>query len=186
MLAEFNSAIVYLTAREDFPFQNDTTQSSTQKGESTCSLSAGIIENVYIDGGTDYLERIDKNVFLDKTNIGEPTQYYLDYSYNSLILHLYPIPDAMYTVNVEYQINNFVAGSDSEAKSRFTTADDLLNIPDNLQDLFWECVILRAMQTGIKDNNDENYGPIKEEFNEIWKLFVQKTNPNKGDKRNII
>jgi len=185
MLAEFNSGMAYLTNRSDFPFQKDTTKCSTQANESTCFLDVGVVEKIYIDGGTDYLERIEKNVFLDNQK-GEPKQYYLDYSSNSLILHLYPIPDKSYDVNVEYQVSKFVADANSEAKDRFTVATDTLNIPEQLQNLYWECLILRAMQTGIKDNTDENYQPIKEEFGDLWRLFVQKTNPNIGSKRNVI
>lgn len=178
MLAEFNSSILYNTSKEDFPFQTGSTTFDTVVGQRAYILDAGVIENAYIEGQSDYLTLIEENPFLDVTQ-GIPTEFYLKFICNSLYMYLHQIPNAVYTVNVNYQVNNFVLAADGTEKQIFTAATDILNIPEHLQELFWQCIILRAMQTNNKDNTDENYTPIISEYNEFWNLFVRKSKPIK-------
>lgn len=185
MLAEFNSSILHNTAKEDFPFQNSSITFNTIAGQRNYPLSVGVVEKAYLTGANDYLELIAENPFLDST-IGTPTQFYLKYFYNQLYIYLHKIPDSTYTVNIDYQVNDFVLAEDGTTKQKFTLATDILNLPTHLQDLFWECIILRAMQTNLKDATDENYAPIISEYKEAWVSFILKSNPLKQDKRIIF
>lgn len=180
MVAEFNSSILYNSNREDFPFQVGALSFNTVIGQRAYELDTGVINKVYISGELDYLKLIDENPFLEETQ-GVPTQFYLKYVNNVLYMYLHQIPDAVYTVNVDYVQNSFVVGADNVIKQTFTDADDELNIPEHLQELFWQCIILRAMQTNNKDGTDENYAPIISEYNEFWNTFVRKSKPIKKD-----
>lgn len=180
MQAEFNSSILYNTNREDFPFQTSSMTFNTVAGQRAYELSVGVVKNVYVQGQTGYLTLIPENPFLDDVQ-GIPTEFYLKYIGNSLYIYLNVIPDGVYQINVDYNITDFVLDVDTTTKQTFTKATDTLNIPEHLQELFWQCIILRAMQTANKDSTDENYAPIISEYNEFWNTFVRKSKPIKKD-----
>lgn len=185
MFAEFNSAILFNTNREDFPFQDNTSQITTESGTNSYMLNASVIENMYVEGDLEYLERITKNNFLPPKT-GKPEKWWPEYSFNVLQAHFYPTPDDVYTIQIENQVNDFVLGADGTTKQVFDSADDELNLPENMQRIFWECIILRAMQTGMKDNTDENYQPIIDEYNDAWRSFINKSQPVKVEKRILM
>jgi hypothetical protein len=71
-------------------------------------------------------------------------------------------------------------------KYKFDNADDYLNIPPNLEDVFADCLVMRAIVTNNKDEQDENYRPSIQEFNEHWGVFKAMANPTKMAKRVVI
>lgn len=181
MLEELNKAVLFLTGQEDFPKQIDTISFNTVIGQRAYQLSdIRKIENIYLTDGSDYLKLIDESPFLDIVQ-GKPTQFYPKYIDNVLSVYLHRIPDAVYEANVNYQKYKFILAADDSTKELFTAADDELNIPEHLQELFWRCLFERAMQTNNKDETDENYKPIILEANEFWNTFVRKTKIVKRD-----
>lgn len=186
MTEEINKSLLFNTSRWDFPFQDDSTTFSTVVGQRTYELDdISKINNLYITGQSDYLKLIDESPFLDTVQ-GIPTEFYPKYVDNVLNVYLHTIPDAIYTVNVDFQKYKFVLAIDGTEKETFTAATDTLSIPTHLQELFWRCIFARAMQTNNKDETDENYKPIIAEYNEFWKLFIDKAEPIEKTKRMIL
>ena len=68
-------------------------------------------------------------------------------------------------------------------KFEFENADDYLNLPlmtddskrFTLEYLFMDCLVLKTMEQNNKDQEDENYQPTINEFNERWKVFKKKS-----------
>ena len=69
--------------------------------------------------------------------------------------------------------------SGEHKKYKFENANDYINMPENIVDLFKDCLILRTIITNMKDEQDENYRPTIEEFNEAWRVFLRACKPKK-------
>ena len=46
-----------------------------------------------------------------------------------------------------------------------------------------DCLVLRTIITNMKDEQDENYRPTINEFNEVWRVFVKACKPKRIDNR---
>jgi hypothetical protein len=128
---------------------------------------------------------------IDTTETGTPQGFYIDYKNPKSTLKLYPIPDDTYSIGVVY--NHFEPVIDAEEgtlKFEFENADDYINIPFddegkryNLEWLFADCLVLMTMAQNNKDEQDENYRPTLNEFEERWKLFKKLAKPVKVNPR---
>lgn len=179
--AEINSALRYLINLQDFPFRSKEQSLSTSKGVKSYSMPEGQITTIYNIDNLSTLEFLGDSSRYDKSLTGEPNGYWVDYSNPNAKLRLYPIPDDRYLYKVVYNQFKPVMGVNGETKHEFTQADDFINMPEHLEFLFMDCLVLRVMQTNNKDQQDENYVPIINEFNEAWKVFLRACKPVRKD-----
>lgn len=178
---ELNSALRYLFALEDFPFKNGTKTIKTVSNKSAYTIQYGNITGIYDNLGNELIFAPDNS--FDKSLMGKPTNYWINYKSQYEQLRLYPIPDTTYQIDIKYSNLMPVIDSDGITKYEFENADDMLNIPDNIAFYFMDCLILKTMEQNNKDIQDENYQPIINEFNERWKVFKKMSNPVKTDVR---
>ena len=189
--AELNSALRYLINKEDFPFKVSEQNITTAKGSNGFKTPTGQITKVYNKDNLEELKYIGDITRIDKAATGKPTNFYVDYKNPKSTFKLYPIPDDVYNIGVVF--NHFEPVIDSEAgnlKFQFENADDYINIPFddegkrfNLEYLFMDCLILMTMAQNNKDEQDENYRPTLNEFEERWRLFKKLANPVKIEPR---
>ena len=176
-VAELNAAILYLINLEDFPFRKKEMNITARENNPTYSVPVGQITNLY---NTDTRESLvfyrDSSAF-DKTLKGEPIGYWIEYNNPNMKMRLYPIPDGVYNLKAVFNQYKPVLKADTTTDFEFSAANDSLNMPDDLQLLFMNCIVLRTMVTNNKDEQDENYRPMISEFNEYWKLFKQACKP---------
>lgn len=185
--AELNSALRLLINLVDFPFKVSEQNITTSKGSNGFKTPSGQITKVYDKDTLETLKYIGDTAAIDKTATGKPTNFYVDYKNPKSTFKLYPIPDDVYNIGVVY--NHFepvIDAEDGHLKFLLENADDYINIPFddegkryNLEYLFMDCLVLKTMEQNNKDEQDENYRPTINEFNERWRLFKKLANPVK-------
>ena len=174
---ELNIALRYLINLVDFPFRSSTQKFTSRAGKA----GYGMVEGGQIVSIRDKDQR--KLIYygngekLNKTDEGTPTGYYINYSNPDARINLYPIPQDVQTYTITYNSFYPVLDNQDELKMEFTAADDYMNLPESLEYLFMDCLVLRTMATNNKDQEDENYVPTLNEFNEHWKLFKKTACP---------
>lgn len=176
---ELNIALRYLVNLVDFPFRSSAQKFTSRAGKA----GYGMIEGGQIVSIRDKDQK--KLAFhgtgekLNKTEEGTPTGYYINYSNPDARINLHPIPQDAQTYTITYNSFYPVLDNQDELKMEFTAADDYMNLPESLEYLFMDCLVLRTMATNNKDQEDENYVPTLNEFAEHWKLFKKLATPVK-------
>ena len=184
---ELNKALRYLINLNDFPFRRKEKHIETTNGSDTYPMVEGQITQIYNANTLSELEFIGDSSLYDKDAVGTPVGYWIDYANPKVKIRLYPIPDGVYNFSIVY--NQFQPVKDKDGKItkyEFENADDYLNLPANLEYLFMDCLIMRTIITNMKDEQDENFRPAINEFNEYWKSFKKACNPKKQNKRVVI
>lgn len=176
---ELNIALRYLVNLVDFPFKSSTQKLNTRAGKASYGMPDGAQIVSIRDESQKKLVYYGNGETLDKTLTGTPTGYYINYSNPDASIKLYPIPDDSYQYTITYNSFYPVLDNNDELQMEFTAANDYMNLPESLEFLFMDCLVLRTMAQNNKDQEDENYVPTLNEFNEYWKLFKKKANPVK-------
>lgn len=181
--AELNAAIRYLVNLEDFPFRSKEKTVRVSSNQPNYNGLDGQITCIYDADTLEQLTFIGNNESMDKTLVGKPTGYWIDYKNPNEKIRLYPIPDNAYNLKVVYNQYKPVLNADGETSFEFQSADDFINMPENLEYLFMDCLVLRTIVTNNKDEQDENYQPTINEFNEAWRVFKRACKPAKLENR---
>jgi hypothetical protein len=176
---ELNGALRYLINLADFPFRAKEQEIRAISGISNYSTPQGQITSIYNKDTRNNLIFIGDSKSYDKKDKGEPSCYWIEYNNPKAKLRLYPIPDKSYTYSVVYNQFKPVKRADGSTSFEFENADDYINMPENLEFLFFDCLVLMTMAQNNKDEQDENYQPILKEFNERWKVFKRNAKPTK-------
>ena len=179
--SELNAALRYLINLRDFPFKSVEETLIAVRNTPSYNVPEGQITNIYNADTLDTLIFIGDNSSYDKNAKGKPTGYWVDTNNPSQSIRLYPTPDNKYNYKVVYSQYKPVMDKDGNTKYKFDSKDDFINMPETLAELFLDCVVLRVMATGNKDDQDENYAPILKEFDEYWKVFIKASKPAKVD-----
>ena len=177
---ELNKALRYLLNLRDFPFRRKEKGIETVAGAETYTMVEGQITQIYDAKTLSELEYIGDPSLYDKEAVGAPTGYWVEYNNPKQKIRLYPIPDGVYSYNIVY--NQFQPVKDKSGKFtkyEFESDEDYLNLPSNLEYLFMDCLVMRTIITNMKDEQDENFRPAINEFNEYWRNFIKACNPKK-------
>lgn len=184
-VAELNAAHRYLMSLRDFPFKSLTEEFTTIKNISEYPMIDGqISEIVNLNNLAKLTEIQDYKILQEKT--GEPQNFYINYYNPDANIILYPIPDKSYNLKIIYNTYKFILDKNGNQLNEFKNADDYLNMPSYLEYLYADCLVLRTMATNNKDEQDENYRPILNEFNEAWKNFIKVATPTDIEQRIVI
>lgn len=180
---ELNFALRYLINLSDFPFRAKEKNVIATSGSTTFKLPDGQITSIYAPDTLERLTFIGDSTQYDKLVKGKPTAYWIETKNPVQKIRLYPIPDKTYKYQVVYNQYKPIIGADGLTKFEFESADDYINMPENLEYLFMDCLVLRTIITNNKDEQDENYRPTINEFNEAWKVFIKACKPAKIQNR---
>lgn len=181
---ELNKALRYLINLRDFPFRKKEKGIETTNGAEVYTMPEGQITEIYNVDNLQELEFIGDSSNYDKELYGTPTGYWVDYNNPKQKIRLYPIPDGVYNFNIVY--NQFQPVIDKDGKTKkyeFESSEDYINMPANLEYLFMDCLVMRTIITNMKDEQDENYRPAINEFNEYWRNFIKACKPKKIDNK---
>lgn len=184
---ELNKGLRYLINLNDFPFRMKEKSIETTSMADTFTMVEGQITQIYNTDTLSELEFIGDSTNYDKDAIGTPVGYWIEYNNPKVKIRLYPIPDGVYRYNIVY--NQFQPVIDKDGKTKkyeFENASDFINLPPQLEYLFMDCLVMRTIVTNMKDEQDENYRPAINEFNEYWRNFKKACNAKKIAKRVVI
>lgn len=184
-LAELNAAHRYLMSLRDFPFKAITDEISTAKNISEYPMVDGQISEIVNLNNLSSLKEIENQNKLEPKT-GEPLYFSINYSNPDANIVFYPTPDKNYRFKIIYNTYKFILDNNGNQLNQFINADDYLNLPSYLEYLYKDCLVLRTMATNNKDEQDENYRPILNEFAETWKNFIKSANPTDIEQRIVI
>lgn len=181
--AELNAALRYLINLRDFPFKAKEESLLAVRNNATYTTPEGQITNIYNADTLESLVFIGDSSTYDKKLKGKPTGYWIEPNNPSQSIRLFPIPDNKYNYRVVYNQYKPVMDNEGNTRFKFEKADDFINMPEPLSELFFDCLVLRTMVTNNNDDQDENYAPIVKEFEEFWRVFVKASKPAKVEYR---
>lgn len=177
---ELNGALRYLINLQDFPFKAKEKQFAAMAGIAEYTPPTGQIASVYDVDTFDNLIFVEDPQNYKKDDTGEPTHYWIEYKNPRTKLRLYPIPNDTYNYSIVYnQFKPVKDGDDGSLKFEFTKENDYINLPADLEFLFMDCLVLKTIEQNNKDEQDENYRPTINEFNERWQVFKKSARPIK-------
>lgn len=182
-ITELNTAVRYLVNLEDFIYKAREHKFRIQSNKNAYPVPQGQIQTVYNNENKEILTYIGSPLKYNLETKGKPHSFWIETNGNVQNIKFYPVPDNDYDLRAIYTQYKPVIDNQGFLKDEFTALDDVLNIPENLETLFMDCIVLRAMITNNKDDQDENYAPMKQEFIETWELFKKKASPANVQKR---
>lgn len=180
---ELNKALRYLLNLEDFPFKAKEKALKARANVPAYTDVEGKIDSIYNESTLEKLEFISDSENYDKTRKGTPTAFWIEYNNPSAKIRLYPIPDENINYKVLYDDYKPVITQEGQMAYEFLNASDFLNMPEKLEYLFMDCLVLRTIITNNADEQDENYAPKIKEFNEVWNSFKKAYKPVKIEHR---
>lgn len=169
-----------------FPFRNKTQKIKTRIGINSYSLPNGNIAQKNINGIKNYCIKIDKRylsydpdaeMLEDKTGI--PEKFYIK---NDKIF-LYPIPEDVYTIEVEYWTIFAACDKDGISKATLEQETDYIDIPAKYEYIFKAALLPLCMVYAIASDIDENHTGYVRQYNDAYKILIDFTRGIDIDKR---
>ncbi len=113
--------------------------------------------------------KLISNPFSLEDKLGIPYGFYIRGSK----LVLYPTPSEKFIVTVDYI--TLAVGENSASEEIFTlkNADDIILVPEYLEEMFKNAVISRTMLNSISSESDENYSAYKKQSETYYKQLVK-------------
>ena len=127
--------------------------------------------------------KYDKNIPFYEEQKGQPEKYYID---NKDRIRFYPTPDKEYELKLETFETSPVVDIENGLKEVFTSENDVLNIPERLENLFIDCLTYFCNEILNGDPTDEEYQEHTFRYSEVYKLLEKAdlgtfdNNDNKG------
>ena len=184
--SSINKALSELWCSYPFPFRiknmsfvtrEDVNEYATPNGNILKKTVLG--KQVYsIRIGKNYLEYLDEFETLE-TKSGTPTGFYV----SNENIYLYPTPDNVYTVNVEYL--TLAIGEDDFGTAVFSLVndEDTIDIPEKYENIFKNALITKSMLYAIASESDENYSGYKEQYERAYKILLDYTSGLKKERK---
>ena len=176
--SSINKALSELWCSYPFPFRIKNMSFATREDVSEYATPNGNILRKTVLGKQVYSIRIGKNYleYLDEfdtleTKSGTPTGFYV----SNENIYLYPTPDNVYTVNVEYL--TLAIGEDDFGTAVFSLVndEDTIDIPEKYENIFKNALITKSMLYAIASESDENYSGYKEQYERAYKILLDYT-----------
>lgn len=86
---------------------------------------------------------------------------------------LYPTPNEKFIVTVDYLTLVLGENSDGDVIFSLKNADDVIDIPEYLEEIFKNAVIARTILYSIAGQNDENYSAYKKQSEIAYRQLVK-------------
>lgn len=155
--------------KRDYTFKTRANKNNYYKpnGQFTVKYISG--EKTYgVRSGTEYLSYLSNPETLED-DTGEPEYFYI----KDNKIYLYPTPDDIYSITVDYYLIPFGLTADNEEIFKLENDDDYINIPEVYEDLFKNCIISKAMVYALADQSDENHSGYTQQFDEALEVLLK-------------
>lgn len=176
--SSINKALSEIWCSYPFPFRNKTFTITTSSGNTQYSTPNGNIIKKSVSGKQVYSVRIGKNYleFLDDYETLEdkedkPTGFYI----KNDSLFLYPTPDDVYTVTIEYLTLAIGENDFGDSVYSLQNDEDTIDVPEKYENIFKNALITKSMLYAIASEQDENYSGYKEQFDKAYKILISYT-----------
>ena len=176
--SSINKALSEIWCSYPFPFRNKTFTITTSSGNAQYLTPNGNIIKKSVSGKQVYSVRIGKNYleFLDDYETLEdkedkPTGFYI----KNDTLFLYPAPDDVYTVTIEYLTLAIGENDFGDSVYSLQNDEDTIDVPEKYENIFKNALITKSMLYAIASEQDENYSGYKEQFDKAYKILISYT-----------
>ncbi|MBR1908561.1 hypothetical protein IJ818_06465 [bacterium] len=176
--SSINKALSEIWCSYPFPFRNKTFTITTSSGNAQYSTPNGNIIKKTVSCKQVYSVRIGKNYleFLDDYETLEdkedkPTGFYI----KNDSLFLYPAPDDVYTVTIEYLTLAIGENDFGDSVYSLQNDEDTIDVPEKYENIFKNALITKSMLYAIASEQDENYSGYKEQFDKAYKILISYT-----------
>ena len=176
--SSINKALSEIWCSYPFPFRNKTFTITTSSGNAQYLTPNGNIIKKTVSGKQVYSVRIGKNYleFLDdyetlEDREGTPTGFYI----KNDSLFLYPAPDDVYTVTIEYLTLAIGENDFGDSVYFLQNDEDTIDVPEKYENIFKNALITKSMLYAIASEQDENYSGYKEQFDKAYKILISYT-----------
>ena len=190
MCIAINQAMSYLWNLYPWAFKKKDYKIKTRKDRAEYNAPKGSIEKKTVSDATGF------NVILDREYLtyeeepetlenatGKPTHFYIDGDK----ICLYPTPDDTYEIKIKYLLNPYGLNEQGDYIYELKSFTDIINISEEYETMFKNCLLNKAMVYAISEEGDENYSAYSRKYEEA--LFVLQNyckNKNNNEKRIII
>lgn len=183
-----NKACSYLWNYQPWAFRKKTKKITTRQDKADYDLPIGLLQRKTIDGTQKYGVKYNGKYLPYKEDYeeaeertGEPEYFYIDGDK----LYIYPTPDNAYAISLTFLSLSYAQNEDEEDVYSFTEDTDILNVPEQYEQLFSNCLISLAMMYAIADENDENYSGYKKQYEDALNILIKYCNKSIID-RSIV
>ena len=166
VVTSIQKALAQLWFEYEFDFRKQTKTIRTKTGNSAYSLPDGQISRKSVTLGNENLGYLSTTKGLDD-KIGKPEYFYI----NKNKLCLYPVPDDIYNIDIDYLSNMPACDKDGEEKSNLSEDTDYINIEEQYEDLFKNTLLPLSMMYLIASESDENYSAYAWQYETALKLL---------------
>lgn len=171
-----NKAISFLWNYQPWSFRYATQNSKTKAGRNQYVLPEGTLTRKVTNNQVKYsikcngknLAYIDDSDGLESKQ-GEPESFYISGEY----IYLYPTPDNVYPLSMEYLLLPYGLNDDEEALYELEQETDRVNVPEKYEKAFKNCLISLAMMYAIADETDENYSGYKKQYDDALNVLMK-------------
>ena len=184
--SSINKALTEIWCSYPFPFRIKTMTIAVREGVNEYATPNGNILKKTVAGnqvysiriGTDYLEYLDDYETFEVKS-GKPTGFYI----SNENIYLYPTPDNVYTVTIEYL--TLAIGEDDFGSAIYSLQkeEDAINIPEKYEIIFKNVLITKSMLYAIASETDENYSGYKEQYDKAYKILLNYTSGLEKERR---
>ena len=178
VLTSIQKALSKLWCDYPYPFRDRKLKFSTEIGNNEYDTPNGNIVKKTIKGSNVFGIKIGKTfldyepnieVLEDKT--GKPTSFCVQ---GEKII-LYPTPDDVYEVEVQYLTYNSSCDKYDEEKQTLEHSKDYINIPEKYETLFLNTLMPLTMYYAIASDSDSNSSGYYKQYLDAYKILIDFT-----------
>ena len=174
-----NKACSYLWNLQPWTFRKKSQRITTRENKAEYNLPIGLLQRKTVNGTQKYgvkyngkfLPYLDDYEEADERT-GEPEYFYIDGDK----LYIYPTPDDSYVVTLNYLSLTYAQNEDEEDVYSFTNDTDTLNVPEQYEQLYVNCLISLSMMYAIADETDENYSGYQKQYEDALATLIKYCN----------
>lgn len=189
MSTSIQKAVTEIWCSYNFPFRIKKQKIKTKAGKASYVAPDGNIIKKTVSNSTVYSVKIGNN-FLSLDNDyetheaaeGLPTSFYTDMNN----IYLYPTPDDVYEVEIEYATLSVGYNADGEKIYNLEEDGDYIDIPAKYETILKNCLITKAMMYVIASETDENYSGYKAQYDAAYKVLMKYATNSLPRERRIV
>lgn len=176
LVSAINKSLVEIWCSYPFDFRLDTKLFFVQPCVYKYGLPFGTIKQKETVKGIQYKVKLN-NRYLDfiedyhdlPEKVGRPTGFFIEDDK----ICLYPVPDKVYRVKVDYYTLAVGYDSNDNRIYRLQKADDYIEIPEQYEQLFINALISKVMMYALVDISDDNYTGYNIQYEKAYKALIR-------------
>jgi len=181
LIIDLNKALMEILYSYPFNFRERTHVLFTHPKINSYDVPKGLIlkddlENYRVRVNSNCLKKLE--ILPSDTKTGAPEYFYIQGNK----INFYPVPMEKHIITIDYLTLAIGENSNGEEIYALKSKDDVLFVPEHLEELLKNAVISRAMLNSIASENDENYSAYKKQSETAYRLLIKYSKGISSDK----